>query len=142
MDSKAVIKALKKDGWVEVDQKGNHKQFRHPTKAGRVTVPHPVEDALRLAPEALAFHIEGMLEDGAELPEASPADDVVKERAGELLTIVNVRDPRPRERINISLTAGQVAKIDRAAARNGMSRSAFVVAAALGLKKKGKRLTS
>jgi HicB_like antitoxin of bacterial toxin-antitoxin system len=97
---------------------------------------------LRLAPEALAFHIEGMLEDGAELPEASPADDVVKERAGELLTMVNVRDPRPRERINISLTAGQVAKIDRAAARNGMSRSAFVVAAALGLKKKGKRLTS
>ena len=44
MDSKAVIKALKKDGWVEVDQKGNHKQFRHPTKAGRVTVPHPVKD--------------------------------------------------------------------------------------------------
>jgi predicted RNA binding protein YcfA (HicA-like mRNA interferase family) len=44
MDSKAVIKALKKDGWVEVDQKGSHKQFRHPTKAGRVTVPHPVKD--------------------------------------------------------------------------------------------------
>jgi predicted RNA binding protein YcfA (HicA-like mRNA interferase family) len=43
MDSKAVIKALKKDGWVEVDQKGSHKQFRHPTKAGRVTVPHPVK---------------------------------------------------------------------------------------------------
>lgn len=44
MDSTAVIKALKKDGWVEVDQKGSHKQFRHPTKAGRVTVPHPVKD--------------------------------------------------------------------------------------------------
>jgi predicted RNA binding protein YcfA (HicA-like mRNA interferase family) len=44
MDSKAVIKALKKDGWIEVDQKGSHKQFRHPTKAGRVTVPHPVKD--------------------------------------------------------------------------------------------------
>ena len=44
MDSKAVIKALKKDGWIEVDQKGSHKQFRHPTKTGRVTVPHPVKD--------------------------------------------------------------------------------------------------
>jgi predicted RNA binding protein YcfA (HicA-like mRNA interferase family) len=44
MDSKAVIKALKKDGWVEVAQKGSHRQFRHPTKAGRVTVPHPVKD--------------------------------------------------------------------------------------------------
>jgi predicted RNase H-like HicB family nuclease len=113
-----------------------------PDFPGCVTQGDTVEDALRLAPEALAFHIEGMLEDGAELPEASPVDDVVKERAGELLTMVNVLDPRPRERINISLTAGQVAKIDRAAARNGMSRSAFVVAAALGLKKKGKRLTS
>ena len=44
MDSKAVIKALKKDGWIEVDQKGSHKQFHHPTKTGRVTVPHPVKD--------------------------------------------------------------------------------------------------
>ena len=35
MDSKAVIKALKKDGWIEVDQKGSHKQFRHPTKTGQ-----------------------------------------------------------------------------------------------------------
>jgi predicted RNA binding protein YcfA (HicA-like mRNA interferase family) len=44
MDSKAVIKALKKDGWVEVGQKGSHRQFRHPAKAGRVTVQHPVKD--------------------------------------------------------------------------------------------------
>jgi predicted RNA binding protein YcfA (HicA-like mRNA interferase family) len=41
MDSKTVIKALLKDGWTEVGQKGSHKQFRHPVKPGRVTVPHP-----------------------------------------------------------------------------------------------------
>jgi predicted RNA binding protein YcfA (HicA-like mRNA interferase family) len=41
MDSRAVIKALKQDGWYEVKQVGSHKQFKHPEKKGRVTVPHP-----------------------------------------------------------------------------------------------------
>ena len=44
MNSRAVIKAIKADGWAEVAQKGSHKQFRHPTKPGRVTVPHPKKD--------------------------------------------------------------------------------------------------
>lgn len=41
MRSGDVIKLIKKDGWVEVRQSGSHKQFRHPTKPGTVTVPHP-----------------------------------------------------------------------------------------------------
>ncbi len=40
MNSRDVIKALKKHGWYEVNQVGSHKQFKHPTKKGRVTVPH------------------------------------------------------------------------------------------------------
>ena len=44
MDSKEIIKRLKADGWQEVGQKGSHKQFKHPEKKGRVTVPHPVKD--------------------------------------------------------------------------------------------------
>lgn len=44
MDSRAVIRALEADGWSEVAQKGSHKQFRHPTKTGRVTVVHPKRD--------------------------------------------------------------------------------------------------
>ena len=44
MDSRNIIKALKQDGWYEVDQTGSHKQFKHPTKKGRVTVPHPKRD--------------------------------------------------------------------------------------------------
>ncbi len=38
------IKVLKKDGWYEVNQVGSHKQFKHPAKNGRVTVPHPNRD--------------------------------------------------------------------------------------------------
>ena len=44
MNSKNIIKALKKDGWEEVGQKGSHIQFKHPVKEGRVTVPHPRKD--------------------------------------------------------------------------------------------------
>jgi predicted RNA binding protein YcfA (HicA-like mRNA interferase family) len=44
MNSRQVIKALKKDGWYEVGQVGSHKQFKHTTKKGRVTVPHPSRD--------------------------------------------------------------------------------------------------
>lgn len=44
VNSRDVIKALKADGWVEVTQRGSHKQFKHPAKTGRVTVPHPKRD--------------------------------------------------------------------------------------------------
>jgi predicted RNA binding protein YcfA (HicA-like mRNA interferase family) len=35
---------LEADGWREVARKGSHVQFKHPTKPGRVTVPHPRKD--------------------------------------------------------------------------------------------------
>jgi predicted RNA binding protein YcfA (HicA-like mRNA interferase family) len=44
MDSRTIIKKLKQDGWYKVDQDGSHVQFRHPSKKGRVTVPHPRKD--------------------------------------------------------------------------------------------------
>lgn len=42
--SKEVIAILQKDGWRHVDTRGDHYQFKHPTKKGRVTVPHPKKD--------------------------------------------------------------------------------------------------
>jgi predicted RNA binding protein YcfA (HicA-like mRNA interferase family) len=44
VDSREVIKKLKADGWLEVTQAGSHKQFKHATKPGRVTVPAPRRD--------------------------------------------------------------------------------------------------
>jgi predicted RNA binding protein YcfA (HicA-like mRNA interferase family) len=44
MKSSAVISALEADGWRQVAKKGSHAQFKHPTKPGRVTVPHPQKD--------------------------------------------------------------------------------------------------
>ena len=42
--SRDVLKMLLKDGWVEINCEGDHHQFKHPTKPGRVTVRHPVKD--------------------------------------------------------------------------------------------------
>ncbi len=44
MNSRDVISALQTDGWFEVSQVGSHKQFKHATKPGRVTVAHPLRD--------------------------------------------------------------------------------------------------
>ncbi|WP_084288516.1 type II toxin-antitoxin system HicA family toxin [Desulfovermiculus halophilus] len=44
MNSRLVVKALEQDGWYKVAQSGSHIQFRHPSKKGRVTVPHPKKD--------------------------------------------------------------------------------------------------
>lgn len=44
MDSRDLIKLLEKGGWSQIAQTGSHIQFRHPSKKGRVTVPHPKKD--------------------------------------------------------------------------------------------------
>lgn len=38
MKIKEVLKLIEKDGWFQVAQKGNHRQFKHPQKTGRVTI--------------------------------------------------------------------------------------------------------
>jgi predicted RNA binding protein YcfA (HicA-like mRNA interferase family) len=44
MNSRDIIAKLKADGWVLVHTRGSHHNFKHPTKSGRVTVPHPKRD--------------------------------------------------------------------------------------------------
>ncbi len=42
--SREIIKILTTDGWSIVRTKGDHHQFKHATKKGTVTVPHPMKD--------------------------------------------------------------------------------------------------
>ena len=39
MKVKEIIKLLERDGGYKVAQKGSHRQYKHNTKSGRVTVP-------------------------------------------------------------------------------------------------------
>ena len=38
MTVREVIRLLRRDGWVQVAQRGSHRQFKHSEKKGRVTV--------------------------------------------------------------------------------------------------------
>lgn len=44
MDSGTVISRIEAAGCYRVAQKGSHVQFKHPTKPGKTTVPHPKKD--------------------------------------------------------------------------------------------------
>lgn len=44
MNSRELIKKIEQDGWYQVRVKGSHHQFKHPTKPGTVTIPHPKKD--------------------------------------------------------------------------------------------------
>ncbi|RQU83413.1 type II toxin-antitoxin system HicA family toxin [Burkholderia cenocepacia] len=44
MGSTELIRMLEEDGWFLVRTKGSHHHFKHPTKPGLATVPHPNKD--------------------------------------------------------------------------------------------------
>ncbi|MGC2064437.1 MAG: type II toxin-antitoxin system HicA family toxin [Thermodesulfovibrionales bacterium] len=45
MKIRDIIKMIEADGWYQVDTRGSHRQYKHPTKAGRVTIAgHPGDD--------------------------------------------------------------------------------------------------
>jgi predicted RNA binding protein YcfA (HicA-like mRNA interferase family) len=45
MKIRDVLKLIEQDGWYLHDTVGSHRQFKHPTKKGRVTVAgHPSKD--------------------------------------------------------------------------------------------------
>ncbi|MGB9887807.1 MAG: type II toxin-antitoxin system HicA family toxin [Moorellales bacterium] len=46
MKVRDVIKLIEEDGWYLVRQKGSHRQFKHPTKPGRVTIAGNLNDDL------------------------------------------------------------------------------------------------
>lgn len=43
-DSRDLIRDLVADGWYPVGVTGSHHHFKHPTKPGKVTIPHPKKD--------------------------------------------------------------------------------------------------
>jgi predicted RNA binding protein YcfA (HicA-like mRNA interferase family) len=44
MNSREIIRRIEQAGWAQVGSEGSHRQFKHPTLPGRVTVPHPERD--------------------------------------------------------------------------------------------------
>ena len=44
MNSRDLIRELEANGWRLTRVRGSHHQFKHPRKAGTVTIPHPKKD--------------------------------------------------------------------------------------------------
>lgn len=90
--------------------------------------------AAEMALEALAVHVEGMVEDGEELPEPSvpgtvpdwldPAETVVLAQV-----LVPVELPGRSVRVNITMDENLLRRADRAAEAQGMTRSGLLAQA-------------
>lgn len=46
MKIRDIIKRIEADGWFLVETKGSHRQYKHPTKPGRVTIAGHANDDL------------------------------------------------------------------------------------------------
>jgi predicted RNase H-like HicB family nuclease len=107
-----------------------------PDFPGCITAGETLEEAKRLAAEALAFHIRGMRDDGEAIPAPSTLDDLRNDPAMKeaVAFLTEVRQPERTVRINITARESQVAEIDRRARGAGLTRSSYVVQKALGKK--------
>ena len=104
-----------------------------PDFPGCVTAGKSLDEARRKAPEALAFHIAGMLEDGEKIPKPSKMDDLARDpnRENTVAFLVTAEFNKTKTvRVNITARENQIEMIDRLARRAGMTRSAYMVQSA------------
>jgi predicted RNase H-like HicB family nuclease len=100
-----------------------------PDFPGCVTAGADLDEARRMAADALAFHIEGMIEDGATIPEPSSLEAVMADPdiAGAVAVLIDGPAPAAKVvRINITMEDRILYRID-AVSRN---RSRFLSEAA------------
>jgi predicted RNase H-like HicB family nuclease len=105
-----------------------------PDFPGCVTAGKDIDEAKDMAQDALALHIQGMLEDGEQLPAPSRLEDIMADpdyADATAYLVVSVPDAKPRTvRVNITMPEMTLKQIDAAAKKRGMSRSSFLVHAA------------
>jgi predicted RNase H-like HicB family nuclease len=99
-----------------------------PDLPGCVTAASTLDEALSMAKEALALHVEDMLENGEEIPVPTPADEIDPDDAL-LVAAIDVPDTMKVERVNVTVPAIALARFDTFAARRGMTRSGLFVEA-------------
>jgi predicted RNase H-like HicB family nuclease len=105
-----------------------------PDFPGCITAGKTLDEAHRMAAEALALHIAGMVEDGDTIPAPAALDDLADDpaRKDAVAFLVHV-DPQTDRTIRINITARekQLERINRLAAAAGMTRSAYMVHSAI-----------
>lgn len=103
-----------------------------PDFPGCISVGDTLQEAAANAKEALLFHVEGMVEDGEDIPEPRPLDDVPRDDVHDAVPVlIDVPIVRRSKRVNISIDEGLLERIDEAAASCGTTRSGFLANAAV-----------
>lgn len=99
-----------------------------PDFPGCITAGKTLEDARRMAAEAVQLHIEGMVEDGEPIPAPSALDAIMADRHNRdaVAVLIDVAIRRPAVRVNISLPSDLLEAIDRVSG----NRSRFLAEAA------------
>jgi predicted RNase H-like HicB family nuclease len=110
-----------------------------PDFPGCITAGSTLEEARRMAAEALSFHIAGMRKDGDRLPESSTLDELRSDPAmkGAVAFLVEAAKPEKTVRFNITARESQLSEIDNRARAAKLTRSAYMVDRSLGKKKMG-----
>ncbi len=103
-----------------------------PDFPGCVTAGSDLDEARSMAQEALAFHVEGMIEDGEALPEPSSLEAVMQDSINRdgVAILVPLALTVKTVRVNITLPEDALRDIDDYAERHGFTRSGFLVTAA------------
>ncbi|WP_192256697.1 type II toxin-antitoxin system HicB family antitoxin [Mesorhizobium caraganae] len=103
-----------------------------PDFPGLVTAGEDLDDARGMAEEALAFHIQGPVEDGEAAPEPSSLAEIMASainRDGVAILVGVKTDAKKVVRVNVTLPADVLQRIDAAEA-HGYTRSGFLAKAA------------
>jgi predicted RNase H-like HicB family nuclease len=106
-----------------------------PDFLGCTTVADSLDAIVPKAAEALAFHVEGLIEDGPLPPVRTLAqlrkDPIFREDStGAMIALVPYAPPARAARINITLDESLLERVDRAAEAAGETRSGYLAAAA------------
>jgi predicted RNase H-like HicB family nuclease len=104
-----------------------------PDFPGCITAGSTLEEARRMAVEAISLHIAGMQEDGEPIPRPSTLDDLRSDPAlkNAVAFLVEAREPERTVRINITARESEIAEIDTLARAARLTRSAYMVRRAL-----------
>ena len=104
-----------------------------PDLPGCVTAGATLDEARDLAAEALAFHLEGLTEDGEAIPEPSTLESVMTDadnKDGVAILVAAPAQVVKAVRINVTLPEDLLVSVDSYASANGYTRSGFLALAA------------
>lgn len=118
-----------------IHHEGNAYGVSFPDFPGCTTVAGDLDSAVAKAGEALAFHAEGLAEDGPlprprSLSELQNDAEFLKDSQGAMLVLVPYEPPTRAVRINMTVEESLLARIDRAAEAVGETRSRYFATAA------------